>query len=200
MTNFSFDDSLLKYTIPASIIAGYSILLWINQSILTRLEVVIGLCVLLITILVITKRRQKATVLWDRTTGILITVRNWYVEVSAYRQLGSVPIGIDLTHSAERVLESMNTCLSPDDNAIVCFFVTRPLGSGRTIVGFSVHRQSLRLSNGISKASKMSDKLSTDIAILESAMRSAYPHVAVMPTTLDETRIISTGGFFVIAS
>ena len=194
---FSYDDSLLRYTIPAAIITGYSIVLWIDQSIITRLEVVVGLCVLLIAILVVAKRKQKAMVFWDEGAGVLITMRNWYVEVSAYRQFGSVPIGIDLTHSAERVLESMSTYLSPNENAMVRFFVTRPMKSGKTIVGFSIHRQSLRLFNGISKALKLSEQLATDIAILESAMRSAYPHVAIIPTNVDDTRMISTGGFYI---
>ena len=63
--HFSYDDSLLRYTIPAAIITGYSIILWIDQSIITRLEVVVGLCVLLIAILVVAKRKQKAMVFWD---------------------------------------------------------------------------------------------------------------------------------------
>ncbi len=192
-----YDSSMIRYVIPAAMFTGWTILMWIQQSIIPSLEVVMGLALLLMLILIFTNSRRSTTVLWNAPYGVLAILYNWTVEVISIRQLGSVPMGIDLTHSAERVLEAMSTHYEPNERAFVRFFISRPLNSDTTRVGFSVHRKNLRILNGVAKATKMSESLAVDVEVLESAMRAAYPHVAVIPASDNETRMITSGGVVV---
>ncbi len=192
------DYSLFRYVLPASMFSGWTILAWLQQSVIPSVEVVLGFVALLLVMSIFSKHQRVSMNLWNSQLGIITTLSKWTVEVTAIRQLGSVPIGIDLTHSAERVLEAMSLHYESNDGSFVRFFVSRPLRAGQTQVGFSVHRRGLRLLNGISKATKLSEKLLYDVEVLESAMRSAYPHVAVLPATLPQARSITSGGVAII--
>ena len=63
----------------------------------------------------------KPDVFWDKERGITSILRFWTVEVSSARLLSSVPIGIDLSHSGKKVLQSMYTRFSNETGGNLVF-------------------------------------------------------------------------------
>jgi hypothetical protein len=193
-----FAYSYLKYLVPASIFTGWIILLWSSQSMIPDPLPIIGFGVLLVAILVYDKHGGAPYTLWDEENGIMALLKRWSVEVSSIRLFGNVPLGIDLTHSAERVLEAMSLHYGSDDDCELKFFFTRPLSQDATRVGFCVLRRRLRLLNGISTAEYLKEKLLVDVELLESAMRASYPHVAILSADVHESWMINSGGVAVV--
>lgn len=151
----------------------------LDQSVQVMFESIVGLTLLTVAIVIYVKGREKRYVLWNNSTGVLATVTPLTVEVCAARLMTSVPLGIDLSHSAERVLEAMTIRFKEAKRTELRFFVCRPLGRGVTRVGMSVVRQALKTRRVESVIENLSEKVVDDVMILESALRAAYPHMPV---------------------
>jgi len=135
-----------------------------------------------------------ADVYWNKQSGIIAIFRFWSVEITSARILASVPIGIDLSHSGRKVLQSMYTRFLNESGAELIFFINRPLGNESTKIGYLIRRRAFRLWNGFKTIERLSKKLSTDIAILERSMRAAYPHLPVEVANLQDIVKVTTGG------
>lgn len=136
----------------------------------------------------------KPDVFWDKERGIASILRFWTVEVSSARLLSSVPIGIDLSHSGNKVFQSMYTRFSNETGGNLVFFITRPMGNQSTKVGFLVRRRGVRLWNGWQRIDSLAKKLMIDVLILESSMRAAYPHLPVEAASFEDILTTTTGG------
>ncbi len=188
-----YDSVALRIVAPVSVFVAWgAVLLWTLPGV--PMAPLVGLPVLLVLILVHRHDRDRHQLLWDDEAHVLAALRAWTVEVSTCRLLGTVPLGIDLTHSAERVLEAMHVHYSSAGAGELRFFVVRPHGEGPTRVGFCVHRKGLRLRDGVRAAESLKERVLVDAGVLESAMRAAYPHVPVREPSLEDMLLISTGG------
>ncbi|MFX1605747.1 MAG: hypothetical protein ACFFDD_07555 [Promethearchaeota archaeon] len=139
-------------------------------------------------------------VLWDKQRGFIAIIRPWRVELCAARLLGSVPLGIDLSHSARKVLQAMHTRFENEEGGTLVFFINRPVGNESTKVGMLVRRSALRLPNTRSKIENLSKHLFADIMILESSMRAAYPHLPVERAEKQDILMVNTGGMEISVS
>jgi hypothetical protein len=188
------DIEWVKWTLPLAVLAA-----WVSRFLLAPvLNIVIeslfgiGLAVLVVLVFVFWRRPVK--VLWDEATGTMAILRTWTVEVQAGCLLSSVPLGIDVSHSARSVLRAMSERFAKESQCEIRFFVCRPLGNSSTLAGMQVIRRSLRLMNGVGVVKKLSEKLYDDVTTLESAMRSSYPHTPVDRAGLYEMKLVNTGG------
>jgi len=136
----------------------------------------------------------RPDVYWDKERKLAAILRPWTVEVCSARLLSSVPIGIDLSHSGNKVLRAMYTQYSNKAGGTVVFFITRPMGNQITKIGFLVRRRGLRLWNGVQQIERLKKKLVADILILERSMRSSYPHLPVVEAEFDDIMKVTTGG------
>ncbi len=136
----------------------------------------------------------KSSVYWDESRGLAAIFHPWTVEVSSARLLASVPIGIDLSHSGKKVLQSMYSRFSNETGGTIVFFITRPMGNQSTKIGFLVRRRGLRLWNGFRTIDSLAKKLVTDTMILERSMRAAYPHLPVEEAGFDDILKATAGG------
>lgn len=133
-------------------------------------------------------------VYWDKDRNLVTILRAWTVEVCSARLLSSVPIGIDLSHSGKKVLQAMHTRFKNKTGGTLVFFIIRPKGNESTKIGFLVRRRGLRIWNGIEVANRIAKKLVADALILESSMRSAYPHLPVEIASFDDILKSTAGG------
>ena len=133
-------------------------------------------------------------VYWDKNRNLVSILRAWTVEVCSARLLSSVPIGIDLSHSGEKVLQAMHTRFKNKTGGSLVFFIIRPKGNESTKIGFLVRRRGLRLWNGIQVADRLVKQLVADTLILESSMRSAYPHLPVEIASFEDVLKTTAGG------
>ncbi|MHA2379618.1 MAG: hypothetical protein ACXADS_10085 [Candidatus Thorarchaeota archaeon] len=186
------DYDWLKWTVPAAGMTAWVLRIMIDPT--TLIESSIGLGLVLGALVAYLLIRSPKTVLWDEGQGIMAILRPWTVEVQAACMLTSVPLGIDLSHSANRVLKAMAERFKKESQCEVRFFVSRPLGNSSTIVGMQVVRRSLRWMNGARMIKKLSEKVFDDVTTLESAMRSSYPHTPVQRAGLNAVQMINSGG------
>lgn len=133
-------------------------------------------------------------VFWDKDRNLVTILRPWTVEVCSARILSSVPIGIDLSHSGKKVLQAMHTRFKNKTGGEIVFFIIRPKGNASTKIGFLVRRRGLRLWNGIQVADRLVKQLVADTLILESSMRSAYPHLPVKIASFEDVLKTTAGG------
>jgi hypothetical protein len=159
----------------------------------------VGLGMVLAVMIILRRTDRRPTVLWDDSKGVLLLVRTWRVEACAARLMMSVPLGIDLSRSAWRVLQSMHAAMSDGRKGTLRFFVCRPLGQGPTRVGIMVMRASIRLGNSSRKSRKLSDRVVQDARILEGAIKVAYPHMPVEKAALADIMMVVQGGVQSIA-
>ncbi|MFW9980864.1 MAG: hypothetical protein ACFFE3_02975 [Candidatus Thorarchaeota archaeon] len=159
-----------------------------------------GLLVFIIALIIEQRSDYIPTVLWDEQRGFVAIIRSWKVELCAARLLGSVPIGIDLSHSARKVLQAMYTRFENENGGTIVFFINRPIRNESTKVGMLVRRSALRLPSTRVKLEKLSKLMLADIMILESSMRAAYPHLPVERAEKEDILIVNTGGLEPIAS
>ncbi|MGY5852434.1 MAG: hypothetical protein RTU92_02580 [Candidatus Thorarchaeota archaeon] len=195
-----YDSSLIKWVLPGALILSWSIRLWFSQDPLVLVETTVGLVVLFLLVTTYVRARGDTRLLWDESSAIMISLRPWTVEVSSAKLMTSVPIGIDLTKSASRVLRAMEARYDDENDGEVRFFVSRPLGRGSTLIGMQVMRRGLRLFNGISRADGLREQLTEDTLILEGAMKSAYPHMPIKTATLEDMLMVNSGGVESIAT
>jgi hypothetical protein len=140
------------------------------------------------------RNNQPPLIMWDEQCGVLAILRPFTLEVIAGRLMTSVPIGLDLRHSASKVLRALHTRYDGKKKGEVRFFLCRPTGDGVTRAGMLVARRSIRLLDGIKKASSIADDIVTDATVLESSMRAAYPHMPIGPVGLDDLLMVTSGG------
>ncbi len=163
---------------------------------------IVGLTLMVFALTAYLVPQRKTRVLWDEKNSIMILVRTWTIEVCAACLIASVPISLNLTHSATQVLRAMG--IHDEEERLsgleVRFFMTRPLGQGPTRLGMMAVRSTTRLTGGLSRVKAMHNRLLDDIEILESAMRSAYPHTPIQRADLRDMALVNAGGFDVIAA
>lgn len=153
-----------------------------------------GLAIYVYTLILDMRDIERPRVIWDEDRGIAANIHRWRVEVCAARLLGSVPLGIDLSHSARKVLQAMHTRFQNEEGGTLVFFISRPIGDGMTKVGMLVRRSALRFPDTVSKVDNLAKLLQADVMILESAMRAAYPHLPVERAEKQDILTVNTGG------
>ena len=179
---------------PGAVGAAWSLRIALDQSYPVVLESTLGLFLLLVALVIYLKGREKNLLLWNNDTGILATVKPLTVEVCAARLMTSVPLGIDLSYSAGRVLEAMTIRFNEEKNTELRFFVCRPLGRGVTRVGMMVVRQAPSMRRLASVIENLSEKVLEDVMVLESALRAAYAHMPISRAELEDITLINSGG------
>jgi hypothetical protein len=140
------------------------------------------------------RNSQLPFIMWDEERGVLAILWSFSMEVLAGRLMTSVPIGLDLSHSALKVLRALHTRYDGKKKGEIRFFLCRPAGDGVTRAGILVARRSARLIDGVKKASAIADDLVTDAIVLESSMRATYPHMPIEPAGLDDLLMVTSGG------
>lgn len=185
----------LKWLALSVITTTLLLKIWITPNDLTGLALIgTGLLVYVAVLYLDYWSSYDPNVLWDEQRGFVAIVRPWRVELCAARLLGSVPLGIDLSHSASKVLQAMHTRFQNENGGTLVFFITRPIGNELTKVGMLVRRNALRLPNTRLRLEQLSKLMMADIMILESAMRAAYPHLPVERAEKQDILIVNTGG------
>ena len=169
--------------------------LWFSNQPLDLALATAGLLVAVVAVYLHLNGTSAPLMLWDESTATLATIRGWTVEVSSARLMGSVPIGIDLSHAAVKVLRAVYSRYSEGPSSELNFFICRPLSNRSTIVGLMVNRKTLRLLDGVRRSESLRRQVMSDAAILESAMRAAYPHMPVTKAGMNEVLMAVTGGF-----
>jgi hypothetical protein len=153
-----------------------------------------GIIALLLWVYLMQYYFVETRVYWNEDRAVLTVIRPWSVEVSAARKMDSVPLGIDLTHSASKVLRALHGRLSDGPESGVSFFVSRPISDGRTCVGMVVSRSAFNLVGAQRTVTRLVKQISVDVQILESSMRAAYPHLPVAAVTREEIVKACSGG------
>ncbi|MGY5861549.1 MAG: hypothetical protein RTU09_04180 [Candidatus Thorarchaeota archaeon] len=193
-------DSALKWVVPGAVGAAWSFRMALDQSTQVMLESIVGMALLIVALTIYARGREKRYLLWNSSTGVVASVTPFAVEVCAARLMTSVPLGIDLSHSAKRVLEAMTIRFNEDKGTELRFFVCRPLGRGVTRVGMLVVRQALKTRRVKTVVENLSEKVVEDVMTLESALRAAYPHMPVTRAELDDITLANSGGVNFIVS
>jgi len=189
----------LHWFLVAALAAAWGISFSTQQSIEQLVLSVAGMTTLLLFIAVYKNTSEMPKVLCDTNRGILGVIRSWSVEANALRLIRSVPLGIDLSHSANKVLSAMSIRYQDEPGGFLEFVVHRPLGSSGTKIGFLVSRRGIRLPSGLRRLAILSDNLLEDAYVLESAMRAAYPHTPIDTAEVEELEIIRRGGVELLA-
>ena len=190
-----FERADIKWLVILALLGAWTLRILMTSSALPDLAVsVLGLGITAIAIYLHLNAAESPQLLWDETSSTLGIIRHWTVEAISARLMGSVPIGIDLSHSARRVLQAVHNRYLDGPSAELGFFVCRPLGNSPTRVGMIVKRKTLRFWNGISRVDLLKMQVMDDAAILESAMRAAYPHLPVTKASRDDVMMAITGG------
>jgi hypothetical protein len=190
-----FERADIKWMVILALVGAWILRILMTSHVLLDLSVsVLGLSIIGLAVYLHLKTAEDSQLLWDEANSTLGVIRGWTVEAISARLMGSVPIGIDLSHSARKVLQAVHTRFLEGPSAELSFFVCRPLGNSPTRVGMIVKRKTLRLWNGISRIELLKKQVMDDAAILESAMRAAYPHLPVTKAGRDEVMMVVTGG------
>jgi hypothetical protein len=154
----------------------------------------VGLAMYIVALLIHLSSMSQPQVLWDAGRGIVSIIRPWTVEVASARVLSSVPVGIDLSHSGRKVLQSMYTRFSDNPGAVLVFFINRPVDNCSTKVGYLVRRRGLKLRNGLGQVNNLAKTIATDVMILERSMRAAYPHLPISSASFQDIITTTAGG------
>ncbi len=195
MKTAKWSDSLsLQWVAVGALSTAWGLSLSLQQSIEGAATSLLGMATLIILLYVYRKSDVSIKVYWDSYRSSLAIIRRWHVEAYSLRLIQSVPLGIDLSHSASKVLTAMKTRYLEQAGGVVEFVICRPLGSTRTRVGFMVSRKGPRLPNDVRRMEILADKVSEDAYVLESAMRAAYPHTPVTIAGADDIELIRRGG------
>ena len=190
-----FDIPGLKWLALSVFVTTLLLKFWISPNDITGLVLIgAGFLIYIAVLFLDNKSSYDPNVLWDEQRGFVATIRPWRVELCAARLFGSVPLGIDLSHSARKVLQAMHTRFENEEGGTLVFFITRPIGNELTKVGMLVRRSAIRLPNTWSKLEQLSKLMMADIMILESAMRAAYPHLPVVAADKQDILTVNTGG------
>jgi len=190
-----FFDIPIRWLILSLFVTTLLLKIWISPLDITGIAL-IGAGLLLYTLVMYLEYRSGyiPTVMWDDERGFVAIIRPWRIEVCAARLLGSVPLGIDLSHSARKVLQAMHTRFENEKGGTLVFFINRPVGDASTKVGMLVRRSTFRIPNIRSPLERLTKLMLADIMILESSMRAAYPHLPVERADRQDILMINTGG------
>ncbi|MFW9786419.1 MAG: hypothetical protein ACFFE2_07105 [Candidatus Thorarchaeota archaeon] len=190
-----FFDIPIRWLILSLFTTTLLLKLWLSPNDLSGiLMIAAGLGIYIIVLGVEYKSSYVPKVLWDEQRGFVAIIRPWHLEICAARLLGSVPLGIDLSHSARKVLQAMHIRFENEAGGTLVFFINRPVGNESTKVGMLIRRRVLRLPYTRSKVEKLSMLMLADIMILESSMRAAYPHLPVERAEKQDILMVNTGG------
>lgn len=194
----SRDYEWVKWVIPAALGVAWGIRLQMQPS---WLEIV-GLALLVLALTAYLGFRRETRVFWDKNNAIMVLVRTWTVEVCAGCLIASVPMSLDLAHSASLVLRALGAHDEEDrlGGIEIRFFMTRPLGQGPTRLGMMAVRSTPRWTGGLSRVRALHNKMLDDVEVLQSAMRSTYPHTPIDRADLRDMALVNSGGFNVIAA
>ncbi|MFX1482634.1 MAG: hypothetical protein ACFFCP_05525 [Promethearchaeota archaeon] len=185
----------LKWLVLSLFATTFLLKLWLSMNDTVGLALIGGgLTMFTYSIVHDLKAHEKPRVIWDQERAIVAVIRTWRVEVCAARLLGSVPLGIDLSHSARRVLQAMHTRFENEEGGTLIFFITRPVGRGATKIGMLVRRSATRIPNTVAKVEQLSKLLVSDSMVMESAMRAAYPHLPVEQAEKEDILMAISGG------
>ncbi|MHA1770722.1 MAG: hypothetical protein ACTSYL_08780 [Candidatus Thorarchaeota archaeon] len=197
----NFRDLMLYkwYIVGALVIAFVARYIIISQDIISTVAVTAAVSIVIILALSSRTLAGQPEILWNEPMGVMVILRPWIVEVSAARLITSVPLGIDLEHSAVKTLRALHRITREAQNASVKFFVLRPHGDGTTRIGMMVTRRGIRFHNGVAKANVLAKSVSEYAAVLEGALRAAYPHVPVVRAGLAELLGVYSGGVYGVA-
>jgi hypothetical protein len=191
-----FERAEIRWMLILTLVGAWVIrAVWFSAQFVDLGLSIIGLILVVIVIAHYLTSATNPLLLWDESTATLAVIRGWTVEVSSARLMGSVPIGIDLSHSAVKVLRAVYSRYMDGPSSELNFFVCRPLGNSSTIVGMIVKRKALRLLDGVTRSESLRKQVMSDAAILESAMRAAYPHMPITKAGMNEVLMTVTGGF-----
>ncbi|MFX0054588.1 MAG: hypothetical protein ACFFAX_12400 [Promethearchaeota archaeon] len=177
----------------STLILGAVLGIWMYWG---NLEVLLSLVTIISVGFVVLSWRnyQPPLIVWDDQRGVLAILWPFTLEVIAGRLMTSVPIGLDLSHSASKVLRALHARYDGKKNGEVRFFICRPAGDGITRAGMLVARRGIRFLDGIKKASSIADEIVADATVLESSMRAAYPHMPIDLAGLDDLLMVTSGG------
>ena len=190
-----FIDIPIKWLILSVFTTTLLLKIWISPNdLLGILMIGTGLLMYALVLFLEYRSNYVPNVLWDEQRGFVTIIRPWRVELCAARLLGSVPLGIDLSHSARKVLQAMHTRFENEEGGTLVFFINRPIENESTKVGMLVRRNAVRLPNIRSKLEQLSKLLLADVMILESSMRAAYPHLPVERAEKQDILMVNTGG------
>lgn len=190
-----YDISELKWIGLSVFLAVFAIKVYLAPHDFEGIAFVgIGLAAYTIALAIQQSTVSTPLILWNEERSMLSIIRSWTLEVASARILSSVPIGIDLSHSGRKVLQSMYTRFSIVPGATLVFFITRPMADKSTRVGYLVRRKTLKLWNNRKQVDSLAKLLATDAMILESSMRAAYPHLPVVIADFIDILKTGTGG------
>lgn len=157
-------------------------------------ESILGMFSLIVLLYIYLKRGAFHSFVWENDRKLVGILRPWNVEVYGACLFSSVPLGIDLSHSAKRVLEVMSQRFHDVPGGYIMFFVVRPLGNAATITGMMVKRKASRIRGATHAIESIADKVQEDTLVLESALRSVYPHTPISRAGLNDTLLVLKGG------
>ena len=183
----------LQWTLLAALELAWTLMLLVSNVQELRLIAISGILVVSAIVVVLVKYRVPIRVFWDESTGTMLVFRSWSIEALSARLLSSVPLGIDVSHSATRVLRAMDEHYKKGKNASTGFFVYRPVSRHSTKVGMVCSRKSW-ITGGKKQAEQLCSQVHEDATIMESAMRASYPHTPVLRAELEDLRMIVSGG------
>jgi hypothetical protein len=196
-----------RWIAPSVLAAAWSIRLVLFTDTMSILESIIGMGALAFIVWIMTSKGGFQMVTWDKARGLVALFRPWSVEVMAGCLISSVPLGLDLTHSAKRLLQSLDVYIEEEDDSPksleilrvqLRFFVVRPLGKGPTRVGMLVSRKTPRIP-GARRVNKVAEEVAADVQAVEGALRAAYPHTPIIRAGLDDMLMVQNGGIVVNA-
>ncbi|MBD3406878.1 MAG: hypothetical protein GF411_12245 [Candidatus Lokiarchaeota archaeon] len=180
-------------TFIGAILVGFTIRMIFYESPFEIIISILGICIM-IGFIVLLWTRSNPQVLWNKTYKCLAINRKFSVSVFAGCTLDSVPLGIDLSHSAKKVLRALSTRLNDDSEFEVSFFVTRPNNSSSTRVGLFVSRKTMRLLDGVSRSDSLLEQINQDVMTLQSALKTAYPHTPISRASAEDLILATNGG------
>lgn len=193
------DSIEIKWLILAALAAAWSLKLSLSKVVSDQIVGIGGILSLLVLIALYQVTRRNFSLHWDKQTGILAIIRAWSVEMYTTRLIASVPQGIDLQHSASRVLASMQARYEEEPKGVLEFHVCRPLRDGPSLIGFTACRKQIRNSSLKRQMETLNELVNEDGMILESAMHASYPHTPIERAELEHNLMIRTGGTDVFA-
>ncbi len=176
------------------VVSAWSLRMMLVTDVLGTVGSIAGLLAVTFLVFVIVKYGGSRAVFWDDVRGLIAVYRPWSIEVSSARLWTSVPLGIDLTHSAKKVLEALSERYKEKRGGEIRFFVARPLGNSSTRVGMMVTRRITRFPKATQQLEKTAELVLEDALILEGALHAAYPHTPVRRAGLTDVVMVLNGG------
>ncbi len=189
---------LLLWVLLVSVAASSLVVVVTAETLALRIIALATIAVVGMCSYVLLFRKSTPQIFWDEEMGILLLFGVWNVEARAARLLRSVPIGIDVSYSAKKVMQAMSERLPKSGNCRLDFVVHRPVGNSSTRAGFIVARSKFIGLLSKKRVNDLCDSVFQDATVLESAMRSSYPHTPVERGELEDVRMIMTGGTSVV--